>query len=72
VTRLAFSARSEWRALPSAGTPSPDEIIIQRAEFSVSMQCFELIVHTQEGANHEVRNVRKILNLSFATVQNSI
>jgi hypothetical protein len=27
------------------------------------MQCFELIVCTQEGANHQVRKVRKILNV---------
>jgi hypothetical protein len=28
----------------------------------VSMQCFEMIVRMQEGANHRVRKVRKILN----------
>jgi len=57
--RLAFfGARSDAPWL-SSGKTLPDEIIIRRAEFCVSMQCFELIVCTQEGANHRVRKVKK-------------
>ena len=61
--RLAFfGVHGVMRAVASAGRTLPDEIIIGRAEFCVSMQYFELIVCTQEGANHRVRKVRKILN----------
>ena len=36
--------------------------------FMFSMQCFELIVCTQQEANQRLRKARKILNFNFATI----